>query len=566
MFKGYWENNDGSFVQIAYFKFDDPRQAAREFDDSPGMGWYYEPVDESVKEDPDRLGKGLDIIFYVKHNDGSRTYANVKNKEHLAQLQQKFKGEEIKTLDGNHPEVQAWLEKRRVGPSKLWPGAEVTMYPAAYEPHHSIKEQGAFDNYSPMAQQIAKDRDQALKNTGASEVIRDLIQGSLDGYDVMVHPRTPAQKVVSKMMQQKYDDVAIDHRLHPDDDFEEIINRIIDSFEEDYGVDESLQQVSEVNPHNYDSDIDYYNALKRVGKKYERDPDDYEPEEPYDPYVEFEREQERRRAKTAHLEPNVEYSKDEGQAPNGKRYNMTVKFTSPDSHRADYAADRWMDLEWGAKKLVDKEQHEHDGKTTVTIYVQDNHKHGYWKPWKDEEPISKGITFEAEKGQGYRFDSGPKFIPKDTLGTDMSYHWGTGGGNKYGIDSKLGPRQDPRFGKRGDGKQGYRPEYQRPSEYGHGTDSGSPSDGRRAELDRLLSMYGRYNTKLTRLQSTNRDGRNDSAISELTRQIEGIERSIIDMGGEQFLRHYRESVEQTNELKLLEQTFVSRLATKYKGK
>lgn len=50
VFKGYWENNDGSLVQIAYFKFDDPRQAAREFDDSPGMGWYYEPVDEGVAE------------------------------------------------------------------------------------------------------------------------------------------------------------------------------------------------------------------------------------------------------------------------------------------------------------------------------------------------------------------------------------------------------------------------------------------------------------------------------------------------------------------------------------
>ena len=47
VFKGYWENNDGSFVQIAYFKFDDPRQAAQNFDDSPGMGWYYEPDEDS---------------------------------------------------------------------------------------------------------------------------------------------------------------------------------------------------------------------------------------------------------------------------------------------------------------------------------------------------------------------------------------------------------------------------------------------------------------------------------------------------------------------------------------
>lgn len=47
VFKGYWEY-DGELKQIAYFKFDDPKQAAREFDDSPGMGWYYEPQNEGI--------------------------------------------------------------------------------------------------------------------------------------------------------------------------------------------------------------------------------------------------------------------------------------------------------------------------------------------------------------------------------------------------------------------------------------------------------------------------------------------------------------------------------------
>ena len=49
IFKGYWDY-DGKLKQIAYFKFDNPQQAAREFDDSPGMGWYYEPQNESVAE------------------------------------------------------------------------------------------------------------------------------------------------------------------------------------------------------------------------------------------------------------------------------------------------------------------------------------------------------------------------------------------------------------------------------------------------------------------------------------------------------------------------------------
>jgi len=49
VFKGYWDY-DGKLKQIAYFKFDDPRQASKNFDDSPGMGWYYEPVDENIDE------------------------------------------------------------------------------------------------------------------------------------------------------------------------------------------------------------------------------------------------------------------------------------------------------------------------------------------------------------------------------------------------------------------------------------------------------------------------------------------------------------------------------------
>jgi hypothetical protein len=44
VFKGYWENDNGSFTQIGYFKFDDPTQTGG---DDPGMGWYYEPNEDS---------------------------------------------------------------------------------------------------------------------------------------------------------------------------------------------------------------------------------------------------------------------------------------------------------------------------------------------------------------------------------------------------------------------------------------------------------------------------------------------------------------------------------------
>ena len=45
VFKGYWDDEEGR-VQIAYFKFDDPEQTGS---DDPGMGWYYEPQNESVR-------------------------------------------------------------------------------------------------------------------------------------------------------------------------------------------------------------------------------------------------------------------------------------------------------------------------------------------------------------------------------------------------------------------------------------------------------------------------------------------------------------------------------------
>jgi hypothetical protein len=45
-FKGYWYI-EGKPVQIAYFKFDNPRRTS---DRHPGMGWYYEPDPDSLEE------------------------------------------------------------------------------------------------------------------------------------------------------------------------------------------------------------------------------------------------------------------------------------------------------------------------------------------------------------------------------------------------------------------------------------------------------------------------------------------------------------------------------------
>ena len=62
VFKGYWDY-DGDMKQIAYFKFDDP---ARTGSDDPGMGWYYEPQNESVAEGIDDEEYGPELAALKK--------------------------------------------------------------------------------------------------------------------------------------------------------------------------------------------------------------------------------------------------------------------------------------------------------------------------------------------------------------------------------------------------------------------------------------------------------------------------------------------------------------------
>jgi hypothetical protein len=71
-----------------------------------------------------------------------------------------------------------------------------------------------------------------------AQVLAQCGSGELDCYDVMNSPKTPAQQQASKIIQQMYDDVSIDHHLHPDDSFEEIFNIIADQLEQDYGTNE----------------------------------------------------------------------------------------------------------------------------------------------------------------------------------------------------------------------------------------------------------------------------------------------------------------------------------------
>ena len=85
-----------------------------------------------------------------------------------------------------------------------------------------------------------------LEESHMSEVdmiIHDIIDGELDAYTVMNHPKTPEEEYVARLLLDQYEEVARNHRLHPDDNFEEILDIVVDNMAKDYAspeVDEGM--------------------------------------------------------------------------------------------------------------------------------------------------------------------------------------------------------------------------------------------------------------------------------------------------------------------------------------
>ena len=78
-------------------------------------------------------GTKQEILFYAKLPDGPKVYARVKDAEQLGDLQQQYRGAEIKTFDYNRPDVIKWLESRRINLRKFVPGMVQTMYEGVAE-------------------------------------------------------------------------------------------------------------------------------------------------------------------------------------------------------------------------------------------------------------------------------------------------------------------------------------------------------------------------------------------------------------------------------------------------
>jgi len=100
--------------------------------------------------------------------------------------------------------------------------------------------------------------------------------GELDIYDVMTNPKTPAEATAAKIIQQMYDDVSIDHHLHPDDDFEQILDIVADQLEADYGNSDADvredDQIAEISDKTKDSYVK--KASGEIGKHWDNSHDD----------------------------------------------------------------------------------------------------------------------------------------------------------------------------------------------------------------------------------------------------------------------------------------------------
>lgn len=156
-------------------------------------------------------------------------------------------------------------------------------------------------------------------------------------------------------------------------------------------------RIFEVNPHNYDSDIDYYDALKRQGRK--PNADDYDPEEEAEKRrlnrpqsqaeIEDEISQSRQKAHQKFLEKRkTEMFDKEGEAPNGKRYNRIYQIDAVDEPTAQAEVRGFNEYHWGAKHIVDVRRlkaHDSEYPVRFKVYIVDNHKYGMWKPFPGVE-------------------------------------------------------------------------------------------------------------------------------------------------------------------------------------
>lgn len=71
--------------------------------------------------------------------------------------------------------------------------------------------------------------------TLSDETARLILNDDIDLYDILMDRETRIRDGEDVLIQEMYDGVARDHGLHPDDDFEEILEIMMEDIQADFG-------------------------------------------------------------------------------------------------------------------------------------------------------------------------------------------------------------------------------------------------------------------------------------------------------------------------------------------
>jgi hypothetical protein len=71
--------------------------------------------------------------------------------------------------------------------------------------------------------------------TLSDETARLILNDDIDLYDVLMDRESRIREGEDVLIQEMYDEVALDHGLHPDDDFEEILEIMYEQIAADHG-------------------------------------------------------------------------------------------------------------------------------------------------------------------------------------------------------------------------------------------------------------------------------------------------------------------------------------------
>jgi hypothetical protein len=103
---------------------------------------------------------------------------------------------------------------------------------------------GTLPGEQPVAE-MDEEADKEVVESAMSRIdylMQEIGAGDVDIYDIYANPKTEEERYASKIVNRMYDDVSVNHGLHPDDNFEEILDIVADQIAQDYPMDNTINE------------------------------------------------------------------------------------------------------------------------------------------------------------------------------------------------------------------------------------------------------------------------------------------------------------------------------------